>query len=144
MFAPKKVLSVCSAILMILVLASTAFAMKDEYNYMNAESLQKALDQNAAISIVDIQLAEDFKDHHIKNAIATYAYPVKSGEDTAKLNDTISQLKNSNEPVVVICPRGKGGAERTVNYLASNGIPSYRLFVLTNGQDGWPYAVESK
>ncbi len=144
MFAPKKILSVCSAILMTLILASSAFAMKDEYNYMNAESLQKALDQNAAITIVDIQVADEFKDHHIKNAIATYAYPVKSADDKAKLTDSLSQIKNNDQPVVVICPRGKGGAERTINYLASNGIPSYRLFVLTNGQDGWPYAVESK
>ncbi|SDL33553.1 Rhodanese-related sulfurtransferase [Maridesulfovibrio ferrireducens] len=144
MFAPKKVLSVCSAILMILILASSAFAIKDQYNYMNGDSLQNALDQSAAIAIVDIRVADQFKDHHIKGAIQTCAYPVKSSADTAKLDASISDLKTGTQPVVVICPRGQSGAERTVDYLNANGIPSYRLFILTNGQDGWKHAVESK
>ncbi|MBI9112625.1 rhodanese-like domain-containing protein [Maridesulfovibrio ferrireducens] len=144
MFAPKKVLSVCSAILMILILASSAFAMKDQYNYMNGDSLQNALDQSAAIAIVDIQVADQFKAHHIKGAIQTCAYPVKSSSDKAKLDAPILDLKTGTQPVVVICPRGQGGAERTVDYLNANGIPSYRLFILTDGQDGWKHAVESK
>lgn len=144
MFAPKKRLFTCSAILMVLLLASSAFAMKDQYNYMSADSLQTAIDQNAAITIVDIQVADEFNDHHIKGAIETCAFPVKSNEEKAKLNAVLPEVKSSTKPVVVICPRGQGGAERTVDYLNANGVPSYRLFILTNGQGGWNHAVESK
>lgn len=139
----KKQLVALSAVLMTFIIASSAFAMKAEYNYMNAESLQLAVEKKADIAIIDIQEADAFKSHHIKGAVETCAYPVKSTADKAKLDKALSQLKETAQPVVVICPRGKGGAERTVNYLAEQGIPSYRLFILTDGQDGWPYAVES-
>lgn len=139
----KKQFAILGALLMTFIIASSAFAMKAEYNYMNAASLQLAVEKNADIAIVDIQEADAFKAHHIKGAIETCAYPVKSTDDKAKFSKTLSQLKNSAQPVVVICPRGKGGAERTVNYLAEHGIAPYRLFILTDGQDGWPYAVET-
>ncbi|SMF18746.1 rhodanese-like domain-containing protein [Desulfovibrio gilichinskyi] len=144
MFAPKKILCTCSAVLMILLIASAAFAMKDQYNYMSSDSLQNAIDQNAAVTIVDIQIADEFNVHHIKGAIETCAFPVKSSEDKAKLDAALPELKSSTKPVVVICPRGQGGAERTVDYLNANGVPSYRLFILTNGQGGWNHAVETK
>ena len=129
---------------LLLCVAGNAFAMKDSYNYMSPAALQNAIDTKADVAIVDIQVADEFKAHHIKGAIETGAYPVKTVAETEKLNAALNSLKSSTKPVVVICPRGKGGAERTVNYLAKQGIAPYRLFILTNGQDGWPYAVESK
>jgi len=139
----KKTMVMLGLATLLLCIAGNAFAMKDSYNYMSPAALQNAINTKADVAIVDIQVADDFKSHHIMGAIETCAYPVKTAADTNKLNTPLSNLKSSTQPVVVICPRGKGGAERTVNYLAKQGIAPYRLFILTNGQDGWPYAVES-
>ncbi|CCO23862.1 rhodanese-like domain-containing protein [Maridesulfovibrio hydrothermalis] len=144
MNSSKKTLTILSTLLLTFVIASSVFAMKAEYNYMNAASLQKAVENKADIAIVDIQVSEEFKNHHIKGAIETCAYPVKSVADRAKFDATLKQLKNSAQPIVVICPRGKGGAERTVNYFTEQGIAPYRIFILTEGQAAWPYSVEKK
>ncbi|NDV25739.1 rhodanese-like domain-containing protein [Desulfovibrio sp. JC010] len=138
----RKAVVLFGAAAIFVCLAANAFAMKDSYNYMSPVSLQKAIETKADVAIVDIQVADEFKSHHIKGAIETCAYPVKSDVDTKKLDASLNSLKGSDQPIVVICPRGKGGAERTVNYFAKQGIAPYRLFILTNGQDGWPYAVE--
>ena len=139
----KKMMGMLGLAALIICIAGNAFAMKDSYNYMSPAALQNAIDTKADVAIVDIQVADEFKSHHITGAIETCAYPVKTVADTEKLNTALSNLKSSTKPIVVICPRGKGGAERTVNYFAKQGIAPYRLFILTNGQDGWPYAVES-
>lgn len=139
-----KTLTSAIAVIMLLVLSSAAYAMKAEYNYMSAASLNNAVQNGADIAIVDIQVADEFAAHHIKGAIKTCAYPVKSAEDKAKLADSIAKLKNTKQDIVVICPRGKGGAERTVKHLAEQGIAPYRLFILTEGQAGWPFSVEKK
>lgn len=138
----KKMMVLLTSAAIVVCVVANAFAMKEEYNYMSPASLQKAIETKADIAIVDIQVADEFKSHHIKGAIQTCAYPVKTDVDTNKFASVLADLKSSTQPIVVICPRGKGGAERTVNYFAKEGIAPYRLFILTEGQDGWPYAVE--
>ncbi|WP_320006052.1 rhodanese-like domain-containing protein [Maridesulfovibrio sp.] len=138
----KKLMVLLASAAIVVCVVANAFAMKEEYNYMSPASLQNAIEAKADIAIVDIQVADEFKEHHIKGAIETGAYPVKTDVDTQKLDKTLADLKSSTKPIVVICPRGKGGAERTVDYFAKNGIAPYRLFILTEGQGDWPYAVE--
>ncbi|WP_419778639.1 rhodanese-like domain-containing protein [Maridesulfovibrio sp.] len=138
----KRMMVLLTSAAIVVCVATSAFAMKEEYNYMSPASLQKAIETKADIAIVDIQVADEFKSHHIKGAIETCAYPVKTDVDTNKFAAVLADIKSSAQPIVVICPRGKGGAERTVNYFAKQGIAPYRLFILTEGQDGWPYAVE--
>ncbi|WP_035075111.1 rhodanese-like domain-containing protein [Maridesulfovibrio zosterae] len=140
----KKLLLVLGTAIMTLVIAASAFAMKEKYNYMSAASLQKAIENKADIAIIDIQESDDFKAHHIKGAVETCAYPVKSDSDKIKLEASLNELKDSTKPVVVICPRGKGGAERTVDYFVKKGIAPYRVFILTEGQGGWSYSVETE
>ncbi len=41
--------------------------------------------------------------------------------------------------VVIICPKGKGGALNAYDYLKSKGVPENRLFILEGGIDDWPY-----
>ncbi|WP_319764828.1 rhodanese-like domain-containing protein [Maridesulfovibrio sp.] len=140
----KKIIRLIGITALFMCLAGNAFAMKETYNYMSPASLHNAVATNADVAIVDIQVADEFKAHHIKGAIETNAYPVKSTAETDKLNAAFSKLKDTAQPIVVICPRGKGGAERAVQYLAKKGIAPYRLFILTNGQGGWPFEVESE
>ena len=52
----------------------------------------------------------------------------------------IPKIRASKGEVVIICPKGKGGAVNTYEYLQSKGVPESRLFILEGGIDGWPYA----
>lgn len=125
-----------------LILASPAVAAYGPpvYNYISAQSLQERLSAGQPTNLVDIQVEADFAKHHIKGAAPTYAYPVKSAEDTAKLAATIEELKVNSDPVVIICPRGAGGATRTYDYLLAQGISAERLLILEKGQEGWTCA----
>jgi len=53
------------------------------------------------------------------------------------LDQVIEEIKGNNDPVVVVCPRGAGGAKRTYYYLLQQGISPERLFILDKGQEGW-------
>jgi rhodanese-related sulfurtransferase len=130
----------CFFLLVILLLSSFSWAGNSKYNYISATDLEARLNANQPTNIVDIQVEEEFAQHHIKGAIPTYAYPVKSDTDRAKLDATVKQLRTNDDPVVVICPRGAGGATRTYDYLLQQGISDERLVILENGQGGWTCA----
>lgn len=131
----KSVLLISSAILLLTCVPMVAMA----YQYISPEDVKQGIGNKAAMTLVDIQVEKEFDQHHIQGALATYAYPVKSATDRAKLDSAVSALKNNSDKVVVICPRGAGGAKRAYDYLQSAGIPEERLFILTKGQAGWPY-----
>jgi len=125
------------ALLMTLV-ASVALA--GDFNYIAPADMKAKMEQNAPMHIVDIQVDEDFAKHHIMGAVKTTAYPVKSDEDKAKLQAVLVEVKQDTTPVVIICPRGKGGAERTYVFMKENGVAEERLLILEEGQYGWPYS----
>ena len=111
-----------------------------QYRYITAQALQERLTAGQPTNLVDIQVEEDFARQHIKGAVPTYAYPVKSADDTAKLGAVVDKLKANNDPVVIVCPRGAGGATRTYDYLLTQGIAAERLLILEKGQEGWACA----
>ncbi len=117
------------------LLAGNALA----FNMIDAAQVKANLEARVPMALVDIQVAEEFSRHHLPGAIATRAYPVKSPQDKARLDAVLPELSRSDAPVVIICPRGKGGAERTYDHLKERGIAEERLFILTKGQQGWPY-----
>lgn len=117
------------------LLSAPVFA--DQYNYISAERLEQLLRQQAPLAIVDIQVEQEFTAGHIKGAQPTYAFPVKTAQDQAKLDAVAASLGKSDTPVVIVCPRGAGGAERTFQYLAAKGIATERLQILEKGQSGW-------
>ena len=123
------------------ILLIPGFVFAGDYNYISAADLESRLIDNQITNIVDIQVEDEFSQHHIKGAIPTYAYPVKSDADRAKLDPTIEQLNNNDDPVVIVCPRGGGGAKRTYDYLVQQSIPEQRLLILEKGQKGWPYTA---
>lgn len=118
---------------------STDTFVIEGYQYYKPTLLKNKMESNKEVITLDIQVEEEFKKHHIKGAIPTYAFPVKSAEDQGKLDGTLSQLEESDLDIVIVCPRGKGGAKRTYDYLKQKGISSKRLFILEKGQQGWPY-----
>lgn len=142
----KKILLLCS-MLLVITLSLVGCGSKDKesaegekkYNYYTADQLKEAIESKKDITLVDIQPKEDYDKHHIEGTIPTYAYPAEKDEEKAKIDTVLPKLEESNNPIVVVCPGGGGGAKNTINYLESKGIKSDRMFILENGQKGWPY-----
>ena len=109
------------------------------YNYISPEMLKGRIESGSSQVILDIQVKEQFDKHHIRGAMATYAYPVKTDAEKARLEAVYRQLASHSDPVVIVCPRGGGGATRTYDYLAAKGVDTGRLLILEKGQGGWPY-----
>jgi rhodanese-related sulfurtransferase len=105
--------------LVLILFSATAIAA--QYNLMTPEDLKNRLGANEDLLVVDIQVEEEFNQHHIPGSIATYAYPVKDDEHRARLEPAISLQKEDLKPLVIVCPRGAGGAKRTFDYLVAQG-----------------------
>ena len=131
----RKILLLVAAC--VLVLAGNAFA--GSYNYISPEQMKTKLEQKTPMHIMDIQVEDGYAKHHLPGAMKSCAYPVKSAEDKAKLDAFMADITKDEAPVVIICPRGKGGAERTYEHLKEKGISESRLLILEGGQEGWPY-----
>ena len=121
------------------VLAISTTALAADYQYISAAELKDRIKANEQGFLLDIQVEDEFARHHIENAVATYAYPVKSEEDKQKLQALVGQVKTSTEPVTIVCPRGGGGAKRAYDYLKEQGVSEARLLILEGGQAKWPY-----
>ena len=121
------------------LIATPGHAGDTTYNYVSPADLKMKMESNAPVTVVDIQVKEEFDKHHIKGVVATYAYPVKFPADRAMLESTFEQIATGSDPVVIVCPRGGGGAKRTYDYFAGKGIPADRLYILKSGQAGWPF-----
>ena len=109
------------------------------YSYVAADDFKTWLQDGKKMSIVDIQTAADFRKQHFRSSIETNAYPVKSDDDRARLDKALPLLTASADDIVVVCPRGGGGAKATYDYLKSKGIDEKRLFILEGGMQGWPH-----
>jgi rhodanese-related sulfurtransferase len=124
-------------ILVMVMLTASAYAFG--YNYVSPDKVKSWIETGTPVNIVDIQVPEEFKAHHLPGAVPTYSYPVKSDSDRAKLDKAVADTKKNQNPVVIVCPRGKGGAKRCYDYLKENGIAEDRLLILEKGQAGWPH-----
>lgn len=124
-------------ILFCLALAVPAFGGK--YNYVSPEQVNTWLSDKTPVNIVDIQVAPEFNEHHLPGSLATHAYPVKTEKDRKKLDKAIVVAKGNNYPVIVVCPRGKGGAKRSYDYMKAQNLIHDRLMILEGGIDNWPF-----
>lgn len=120
---------------LVFVLTSSAFAA----NYLKPDVFRQWMETKRPVIIVDIQLADDFKEHHFKDSIETNAFPAKSEEEKKKLDKAIEKIKATQDDVVIVCPRGRSGASNSYEYIKSKGIPEKRLYILEGGIAGWPY-----
>ena len=125
--------------LLALLLGCTAPAMARGYSYVEQDQFRQWLEKGKAMSIVDIQVPAEFQQHHFKGSLETNAYPVKTPDDKRKLDTILPGLAASSNDVVVICPRGGGGAKNTYDYLKEKGISDTRILILREGMQGWPY-----
>jgi rhodanese-related sulfurtransferase len=131
----RKMNTLCLALVVLLLAPHAVLAA----NYVNPDTLKEWLASSRQLVIVDIQTAENFGDHHFKGAIETNAFPAKSDDERKRLDKTLPAIQNLKGEVVIICPKGKGGALNSYGYLKSRGVPEERLFVLEGGIESWPY-----
>jgi len=121
-------------------LGMAPFVSAADYRYVSAEDLKEWLEADKPMLLVDIQVANEFAAHHIKGSLETNAYPVKSESERVALDPAVKMdQENRYEAIVVVCPRGKGGAKRAYDYLGRNGVPESELYILTGGMEKWPY-----
>lgn len=119
------------------LLLGSVMLLAAEYRYIEPADAAKLIREKSPITIVDIQVKEDYKEEHLKGAISTWAYPVKTPEEKARLKEVASSINPSHQ-VIVVCPRGGGGAKRAYDTLRENGIGTSRMVILKNGQHNWP------
>jgi len=122
-------------ILFVLMVAVPAIAA----NYVKPDEFKQWLDGNRKMVIVDVQPAAEFAQHHFKEAIETNAFPGKTDEEKMRLDRTLPVINASESAVVIVCPRGGGGAKNAYEYLKSKGVAEQRLHILEKGIEGWPY-----
>jgi rhodanese-related sulfurtransferase len=134
---------VCLTILFLAAGLAWADATGD-YNFISAQTLQKQIEKKASPIIIDICPVEQYAQGHIIGSIETNAYPVKTEAQKARLAEYLPKIKESPGQVVIVCPRGAGGAKRTYEYYKSNGVQSSRLLILENGMNGWPFKTVKK
>ncbi|HQL00242.1 MAG TPA: rhodanese-like domain-containing protein [Smithellaceae bacterium] len=121
----------------ILLVLSAAQALAQ--NYVKPDQFKQWIETSKPLQIVDIQPAADFAKQHFKNSIQTNAFPAKSAEEKQKIDAVLPGLQSSKDNIVIVCPRGGGGAKNTYEHLKAKGIPESRLFILEKGIQGWPF-----
>ena len=114
-------------------------AMAANYNYVKPEEFKSWMESGKEVVIVDIQVPEGFAKSHFQGSLETNAYPAKSDEERARLDKTLEKINATAAEVVIVCPRGGGGAKNTYDYLKSKGVAEARLFILEKGMEGWPH-----
>lgn len=120
-----------------MLMVGTAWAA--DYNFIKPDQFKQMLENGKQPVIVDIQVPEGFAKHHFKGSLETNAYPVKTETEKQRLAATIPQINASKEEVIIVCPRGGGGAKSTYDFLKQQGVDEKRLLILEKGMEGWPY-----
>lgn len=126
-------------ICMLLVLGIVSSAVAGDYNYISSKDMKQKIDAGTELIIVDIQVEKEYKQHRLPGSIATYAYPVKTDKERAMIDKAVEQFSKTGNDVVVVCPRGKGGAKRCYDYMKSQGVPEEKMTILEKGIAGWPF-----
>jgi rhodanese-related sulfurtransferase len=126
-------------LLIVLLLSAAASAIAGSYNYVEPVQFRQWLEQGKDMAIVDIQVPAEFQQHHFKGSLETNAFPVKTAAEKQKLDQILPKLAATQNDVVVVCPRGGGGAKNTYDYLKEKGVSEKRIFILKDGMQGWPY-----
>jgi rhodanese-related sulfurtransferase len=122
-----------------LMLCVAVAALAADYRFVKQDTFKQWLESGKKMVLVDIQPASDFAKRHFKGALETGAYPVKSDEEKKRLDSILDRINSSQDDVVIVCPRGGGGAKNTWDYLSAKGIPVSRMYILEKGSEGWPY-----
>lgn len=114
-------------------------AIFQSFNFVSPGDFKQWLEADKAMIIVDIQDKAAFAAHHFPGSIETNSFPVKSEAEKKRIDPVVAEFKKTGNDVVVICPRGGGGAKRCYSYLKSQGVAEDKLYILKGGVDKWPH-----
>jgi rhodanese-related sulfurtransferase len=128
----------------IFLITSTGECRKSGYNYISVSELKARMDAgdhtSGTLVLVTTQTEKEYAEGHIPAAYPTYARPLKSEADIAKLNPFLEKIKSTKEDVILICPRGHSGAEIPFDYFKKNGIATDRMLILDGGAEAYTKA----
>lgn len=128
-----------SFILLAFVCLFNLAAVFESFNYIEPDTFKEWLETKKPVIIVDIQVQDEFAAHHFPGSIETNAYPVKTEAEKKSIDPAVAAYKQTGNEVVVVCPRGGGGAKRCYTYLKEQGVPEEKLLILKGGVEKWPY-----
>ncbi|MBC8209219.1 MAG: rhodanese-like domain-containing protein [Desulfobulbaceae bacterium] len=114
-------------------------ALAQSFNFVSPPDFKQWLEADRPMIIVDIQEKKSFSKQHFRGSIETNAFPVKTDAEKKSLDPAVAQFKATGHDVIVVCPRGGGGAKRCYNYLKLQGVLEEKLFILQGGIDKWPH-----
>jgi rhodanese-related sulfurtransferase len=140
----KRLIAAFTITLSVAAAAGSWAASSDGYNYISAADLQKRLQAKSPMILLDICPVEQFAKGHIPGAIETNAYPVDTDEQRERLAKVLPKIQASPDDVIILCPRGGGGAKKTFDFYKSKGVDPKRLIILEKGMDAWPFETEKK
>jgi rhodanese-related sulfurtransferase len=140
----QRLIAALTIALALAAAAGSLAASSDGYHYISAADLQKRLQAKSPMILLDICPVEQFAKGHIPGAIETNAYPVDTDEQRERLAKVLPKIQASPDDVIILCPRGGGGAKKTFDFYKSKGIDPKRMLILEKGMDAWPYETEKK
>lgn len=114
------------------------------YNYISAADLHKRLQAGEFPVLVDICPARQFAEGHIPGSVETNAFPVEKEEERQALATVLPRINASRDDVIIVCPRGGGGARRAYDFYKANGVAEKRILILEKGLEKWPYEKVKK
>jgi rhodanese-related sulfurtransferase len=123
----------------VVLLLATPAVYAQSFNYVTPAELKQRLESGHPPFLLDIQVEQDYAQHHLPGAFPTYAYPARSDEERERLKPAVGKILATNQDVVIICPAGGQGAKNAYRYLKEQGVPESRMRILEKGQGGWPY-----
>lgn len=85
------------SLVMFFVLGVVTSVSAGTYNYIDAKEVKNKIEIGSEIIIVDIQIEEEFKQHHLPGSIATYAYPVKTEAERAQIDKAVRLYQDSGK-----------------------------------------------
>jgi rhodanese-related sulfurtransferase len=135
----KKLGFIASALLLgASVMFAGVFDVFKGYNYITAQETAELIRKDSqSILLIDIQEKPGFAKEHLQGAIETNAYPVKKQDELDRLAALLPTIK-PDQKVIIVCPRGGGGADRAYDFYLKSGVNKDNIFTLKNGQEGWP------
>ncbi len=137
----RKVFYLVLLAMAVSVFAAAGQVCADDFNYISITEFKARMDagdhESGAMDIVTTQTEAEYATGHLKAAYPTYARPLRSQSDFEKLHPFMDKVKDSDSDIVIICPRGRGGAEIPYRYFMEHGIAEDRLLILKDGQEAF-------
>lgn len=112
---------------LILILIPTLLSAGHVPTVCNTE-LASWIKAKQALSIVDIQSAEDFRAHNYSDSLAT-------GNNRLRLKKIADRLQSTNGKVVVVSASGGADALQATEQLVRGGVKRSRILVLEGGME---------